>query len=91
MLMSSQGQSWVDFLPLALIVFSAVVVMLAGRGKMLKCPDCGNVFPPPYTDLKRSGTGWTLPRLGVVKCPKCGESRARKDYLKGPAISQAPT
>jgi uncharacterized C2H2 Zn-finger protein len=89
--MSSQGQSWIDFLPLVLIVFAAVVVMLAGRGKMLKCPDCGNVFAPPYMDLKRSGVGWTLPRMGVVKCPKCGQARARRDYIKGPPISQATT
>jgi hypothetical protein len=91
MLMSSQGQSWIDFLPLVLIVFAAVVVMLAGRGKMLICPNCGNVFPPPYMDLKRHGIGWTFPRLGVVKCPKCGQTRPRKDYLKGPPISQATT
>jgi len=87
----SQQSSWIDFLPLGLIVFSAVVVMLAGRTKMLKCPDCGTVFPAPAMDVKRSGVGWTLPRFGYVKCPKCGESRSRRDYQKPPAVPKAPT
>lgn len=72
--------SWVDFLPLGLIVFSAVVIFLAGRTRWLKCPSCGNVFKAPSVDNRRPATGWTLPYMGTVKCPKCGESRPRRDY-----------
>jgi uncharacterized C2H2 Zn-finger protein len=82
---------WLQFFPLILIFVAAVIVAFAGRGKMLKCPECGNVFVPPYMDMKRSGIGWTLPYLGKVKCPKCGQSRSRRDYKKGPPISQAST
>lgn len=79
---SSSAMSWIDFLPLALIVFSLVVIMLAGRGRKLRCPDCGAVFNAPAMDSKRSGVGWTLPYMGTVKCPKCGEARGRRDYQK---------
>ena len=79
---STYSMSWVDFLPLALIAFSAVVILLAGRTKKLKCPDCGTVFNAPTFDNKRSGLGWTLPYLGSVKCPKCGQKRSRMDYQK---------
>jgi uncharacterized C2H2 Zn-finger protein len=71
---------WLQFFPLILIVVAAVVVAFAGRRKMLKCPDCGTVFNAPALDKKRSGLGWTIPYLGVVKCPKCGQSRGRRDY-----------
>jgi predicted RNA-binding Zn-ribbon protein involved in translation (DUF1610 family) len=79
---TTYSTSWVDFLPLALIFFSAVLIFLAGRTKKLKCPDCGTVFNAPAMDNKRSGLGWTLPYLGVVKCPNCGEKRSRRDYQK---------
>jgi predicted RNA-binding Zn-ribbon protein involved in translation (DUF1610 family) len=74
--------SWIDFFPLVLIVFSAVVILLAGRTRKLKCPACGTVFNAPAMDNKRSGLGWTLPYLGVVKCPQCGQKRSRRDYQK---------
>ena len=79
---STYSTSWIDFLPLVLIVFSAVVIWLAGRTRKLKCPDCGTVFNAPALDNKRSGMGWTLPYLGSVKCPKCGQQRSRRDYQK---------
>jgi uncharacterized C2H2 Zn-finger protein len=79
---STSSMSWVDFLPLALIAISAVVILLAGRTKKLKCPDCGTVFNAPSFDNKRFGLGWTLPYLGVVKCPRCGQKRSRRDYQK---------
>jgi len=77
--------------PLGIVVVAVVLVGLAGRGKMLKCPDCGTVFAAPSVDAKRSGMGWTLPYMGSVKCPKCGESRSRRDYQKAPPQPQAPT
>jgi predicted Zn finger-like uncharacterized protein len=68
---------------LAIIAVIAFVVLgLAVRGKMLKCPECGTVFKAPMVDNKRSGLGFTFPYVGVVKCPKCGQSRSRRDYLK---------
>ena len=79
---STYSTSWVDFLPLVLIFFSAAVVFLANRTKKLKCPDCGTIFNAPAFDVKRSGLGWTLPYLGSVKCPKCGRARGRRDYQK---------
>jgi predicted RNA-binding Zn-ribbon protein involved in translation (DUF1610 family) len=61
------------------------IVAFAGRGKKLKCPNCGTVFPAPLMDNKFSGLGWTFPYMGRIKCPKCGESRSRRDYQKVPA------
>jgi uncharacterized C2H2 Zn-finger protein len=72
-----------------LVVIWGVLALLT-RGKMLKCPDCGTVFASPAMDQKRSGLGWTFPYTGTVKCPKCGESRPRRDYQKAPVV-QRPT
>ena len=56
--------------------------MLLNRGKWLKCPDCGEVFKAPALDQKSSGLGFNPPGLGKVQCPKCGQTRARRDYQK---------
>ena len=77
---SGSSSSWIDFFPLIVFVLVAVMIMLAGRTRMLKCPECGNVFAAPSLDTRRSGSGWTLPYLGKVKCPKCGQSRGRREY-----------
>ncbi len=77
--------------PIVIVVVAVVFVALAGRGKSLKCPDCGTVFSAPAMDTKRSGTGWTLPYMGNVKCPKCGEARSRRDYQKAPPASPTST
>jgi len=70
--------------PLAILAVAVVLVALAGRGKRLKCPNCGTVFKAPAMDDKISGLGWTLPYTGRLKCPKCGEIRGRRDYQKAP-------
>lgn len=72
--------SWIDFLPLALIVLAVILVYSSGRNRKLKCPECGTVFDAPVTDSNRSGTGWTIPNRGTVRCPKCGKSRPRREY-----------
>jgi uncharacterized C2H2 Zn-finger protein len=77
-------------IPIAIIVVVFGVLALMTRGKMLKCPDCGTVFASPAVDQKRSGLGWTFPYAGVVKCPKCGQTRSRRDYQKAPVV-QRPT
>jgi hypothetical protein len=77
--------------PLIIVIVAIVAVALAGRGKMLKCPDCGTVFAAPAMDNKRSGMGWTLPHMGKVKCPKCGEARPRRDYQKVPSTTESHT
>jgi uncharacterized C2H2 Zn-finger protein len=74
--------------PIAIIAIVFVVSMLAVRGKQLKCPECGTVFKGPMADNKRSGLGWTFPYLGTIKCPKCGQSRSRRDYLKPTAPTE---
>lgn len=48
--------------------------------KFIVCPNCGKIFKSPAMDLKYIGLGWTVPGLGVVKCPNCGERKARKHY-----------
>lgn len=83
----------IEIIPIAVVVVVVVVILVvavAGRGKKLKCPECGNVFKAPATDNKLTGLGWTLPYLGTIKCRKCGQSRSRRDYLKVPAESPAP-
>jgi uncharacterized C2H2 Zn-finger protein len=84
-----------DFLP-GLIVGGVIVILfvalaLLTRGKELKCPDCGTVFKAPAMDEKRSGLGWTIPYLGYVKCPKCGERRSRSDYQKVASPAPSPS
>jgi uncharacterized C2H2 Zn-finger protein len=69
----------------AIAVITFVLLGLSARGKKLKCPDCGTVFSAPAVDMKRSGLGWTPAYMGVVKCPKCGQTRPRRDYSKAPA------
>lgn len=48
--------------------------------KYLECPKCGFVFKAPAMDLKYTGIGWTVPGLGLVKCPECKEKDRRKKY-----------
>ncbi|MCL2359636.1 hypothetical protein [Candidatus Bathycorpusculum sp.] len=72
---------------IAILVFVVLgviigVVALLNRGKQLKCPECAHVFNAPVMEQKLSGLGWTFPYMGTVKCPKCGHSRARRDYNK---------
>jgi uncharacterized C2H2 Zn-finger protein len=74
--------------PVAIIALVFLVSMLAVRGRELKCPECGTVFKGPMADNKRSGLGSTFPYTGVVKCPKCGQSRGRRDYLKPTAPTE---
>jgi predicted RNA-binding Zn-ribbon protein involved in translation (DUF1610 family) len=85
------GPGLIALVTLAIILVAIGAVTLAGRGRRLKCPDCGTVFAAPSVDLKRSGLGWTPPYMGVVKCPKCGESRSRRDYQKAPSQPQPAT
>lgn len=46
--------------------------------KFIKCPDCGHVFKSPAADMKRFGYGFTIPGLGVIKCPSCNVEKKRK-------------
>jgi ssDNA-binding Zn-finger/Zn-ribbon topoisomerase 1 len=67
---------------LVVIVVIAVVGILLSRGKQLKCPDCENTFTAPIMEEKLTGLGYTLPYMGIVRCPKCGNKRSRRDYNK---------
>jgi endogenous inhibitor of DNA gyrase (YacG/DUF329 family) len=69
---------------LTFVILGAVigVVALLNRGKRLMCPECAHVFNAPVMEQKLMGFGWTFPFMGTVKCPKCGNSRARRDYNK---------
>lgn len=46
--------------------------------KFIKCPDCGHVFKSPAVDIKRIGFGFTVPGLGVIRCPECKTEKRRK-------------
>jgi uncharacterized C2H2 Zn-finger protein len=83
--------SLIGLVSLVIVIVALLAVALAGRGRRLKCPDCGTVFAAPAMDTKRTGMGWTFPYMGRVKCPKCGESRSRRDYQKTPPDSQTAT
>jgi len=67
-----------------LVIFVVIIVVgvLLSRGKQLRCPDCDHVFNAPAMEEKLSGLGWALPYTGLVKCPKCGNRRSRRDYNK---------
>lgn len=74
---------WYYFLiSLAVIVVIAFALSLRGRGAWLKCPECGEIFRAPTMDEKNIGIGWTFSGTGVVRCPKCGTKRPRRDYEK---------
>ncbi len=81
----------IALVPIVILVVAVVLLSIAGRRRQLKCPDCGTVFAAPAMDVKRSGLGWTLPFMGNVKCPKCGQSRSRRDYQKAPAAPKTAT
>ncbi len=66
-----------------MVVFS--VLALRARGKWLRCPDCGEVFKAPASDMKTVGFGPVPAGVGVVACPKCGQTRRRGNYLRVPA------
>jgi uncharacterized C2H2 Zn-finger protein len=67
---------------LVVLVIISIVGVLLSRGKKLKCPDCENTFTAPILDEKLMGLGYTIPYLGLVRCPKCGNKRSRRDYNK---------
>jgi predicted RNA-binding Zn-ribbon protein involved in translation (DUF1610 family) len=67
--------------PIAIVVVILLVPVLIARGKRLKCPDCGEEFSAPVMDQRYGGVGWSPPYMGRVKCPKCGQVRARRDYI----------
>lgn len=54
--------------------------MMISLAKYLECPNCGFVFKAPVMDMKFSHLGWTVPGLGLVRCPECKEEKRRKFY-----------
>lgn len=48
--------------------------------KYIKCPNCGHVFKSPAMDNKRFGLGFTIPGMGVVRCPECKTDQGRRKY-----------
>ena len=73
---------------IAVVIF--VVTGLMSRGKKLKCPDCGTVFPAPMMDEKGVTVGFTFPYTGQLTCPKCKARHSRREYLKAAASSASP-
>jgi len=67
---------------LAVVVLVFLVPALYARGKWLKCPDCGEVFKAPAFDQRSLGVGVSPPYLGTLSCPKCRQTRSRRDYQK---------
>ena len=77
--------------PVVLVALIVVLVLYA-RGQTLKCPNCGEVFKAPLMDQRVVGIGWSPPYMGRVECPKCKETRSRRDYQKVQALAvPAPT
>ncbi len=64
------------------IAVAFISLWLRTRGQWLKCPECGEVFKAPATDQKTVGAGPVPAGIGSVVCPKCGNARARRHYLK---------
>ncbi len=50
--------------------------------KFLKCPKCGQGFKAPKMDLKFTGLGYSIPGLGVIKCPDCDYRDRRKRFIE---------
>lgn len=48
--------------------------------KFLKCLDCGHFFKSPFMDYKTYGSGFTIPGLGVIRCPECAKEKRRKYF-----------
>ncbi len=71
------------FIPIvAIIIVIFLALGLVSRGKKLKCPECGTVFPAPMVDEKRTVGGFTFPYTGQLTCPKCGAKHSRSDFRK---------
>ena len=72
-----------------ILVVAFLVTRLRTLGQWLKCPDCGEVFKAPATDQKSVGFGPVPAGIGILPCPKCGQTRRRADYAKVPAPQAA--
>ncbi|MDR2707621.1 MAG: hypothetical protein LBB87_02585 [Nitrososphaerota archaeon] len=66
----------------AIIATLIAIGVILSHGKQLKCPDCERIFNAPIMEEKYTGFGWTLPYMGNITCPKCGNKRSRRDFNK---------
>lgn len=49
--------------------------------RMVKCPECGEVFKEPLFKEKRHSIGFNLPGMpGALTCPKCKHKANDTDF-----------
>ena len=70
----------------AILVVGVILVTLLlfgrrGRGRLIKCPECGAQFKRPAFAEKTVGFGPGLPGIGDFTCPKC-KYRARTSSFR---------
>jgi uncharacterized protein (UPF0212 family) len=58
--------------------------------KMVKCPECGEVFKKPLWGQKRSGIGITLAAIGDLVCPKCNYKGHTSAFVEAEKESPSP-
>ena len=62
--------------------FVAVMLLsgMKGRGRLIKCPECGARFKRPAFAQKNSGLGLTFTNIGSFVCPKCGHRSSTSSF-----------
>lgn len=59
--------------------------------RMVKCPECGEVFKEPLIKEKRHGIGINFPGLpGAITCPKCKCKANDSDFPDADNVQPAP-
>ena len=56
--------------------------------RMVKCPECGEVFKEPLIKGKRIGFNFIPGLPGIIMCPKCKYKSDSSDF---PTADSAPT
>ena len=63
-----------------LVVVAIVLVSTRGRGRLIRCPECGATFKRPALPEKRSGVGFTIGGMGNYTCPSCKYSASTNSF-----------
>jgi ssDNA-binding Zn-finger/Zn-ribbon topoisomerase 1 len=59
--------------------------------RMVKCPECGEVFKEPLIKEKRHGIGINFPGMpGAITCPKCKYKSDSSVFPNADSVPPAP-
>jgi ssDNA-binding Zn-finger/Zn-ribbon topoisomerase 1 len=59
--------------------------------RMVKCPECGEIFKSPLFKEKRHGLGFNFPGMpGALTCPKCKYRANDSEFPRADDQSSSP-